>query len=179
MNAILKDATDRMEKSFKLLKEQYVGLFFGGVGSAIDNIKVEYYGSMTPIQQLAIITSPYKGKYVIRPHDPTTAKEIERAIHKANLGVSVTSDKAGVHVTAPPPNIQQRETLADHATKLANEAKVAIRKIRQDARTKLKKDDLPEDEEKKAERELQKETDSYCDEVDELCDNRRQAILEG
>jgi len=179
MNEFIDDAVDRMEKSLKLLKDQLVVLGFGGISGAIDNIKVEYYGSQTPLIQLAVITSPYRGKFIVRPHDPTTAKDIERAIHKANLGVSVMSEKTSVIVTAPAPNIQQREKLADHATHLGNDAKVAVRKIRQDVRTKLKKAKLPEDDEKRTDRELQDYTDDYCNQVDQLVAKRRALIMEG
>jgi len=179
MDDIINDATERMEKSLVLLKDQLVSLGFGGIGGALDNIKVEYYGSLTPLYQMSQITIPYRGKFVVRPHDPSMTKEVERAVHKANLGVSVSSDKAGVHVVAPNPTIQQRQKMAEYAVRLGNDTKVAIRKIRQDARTKLKKAALPEDDEKRAERELQDWTDDYCNQANGLCEKRRDLILEG
>ena len=177
-NEIINDATERMEKSFNLLKDQYLGIGYGGISGILDSLKVEYYGSQTPLIQLAVIMSHQRGRYTIRPHDPTTIKEIERTIHKANLGVSVMSDKAGIHVTAPSPSMEQRKKLAEHAVHMANEFKVAIRKIRQDARTKLKKAKFSEDDEKKADRDLQGYTDEYCDMIDELCESKQASILE-
>lgn len=177
MNEILNDADERMEKSLKMLKDQFFNVVLGGVGGALDSIKIEYYGSMTPLQQLALITSPYQGKFVIRPHDPSTMKDIERAIHKANLGANVSGDKNAIHVTSPSPSTDAKKKLADHAAKLANDAKLAVRKIRQDCRTRLKKGNLPEDDEKKADRELQEMTDLFCSEIDGLEKSKVVSIL--
>jgi ribosome recycling factor len=154
MTDILKDATDRMAKSYKLLQDNFLSLWTTNSGGWIDTLKVEYYGSMNPIRQLASITVPYSGKFVIKPHDPACTKEIERAIHKANLGVTVAAEKNSVMVSVPSPTIQQREAMAEHAIHMANDAKVAVRKIRQDARTKLKKAKLSEDDEKRIEKKL-------------------------
>jgi len=177
MNTITKDAKERMEKTLSLLKDQYTSLVFGGVGGALDNLKIEYYGSLTPLIQLAVIMSPYRGKYIVRPHDPTTLREIERAIQKANLGVNIATEKTSVLVTTPPATTEQRHKLADHADQLANEAKVAVRKIRQDGRTKLKKVELPEDDERKTDKELQNLTDSFCTEIDKLNSVKRESII--
>ena len=177
-NPIIKDATDRMEKSFNLLKEQYKGLRSTQGGGWVDSIKVEYYGSQTPLQQLASVTTPFPGKFVIKPYDPSCVKDIEKAIVKANMGVGVTSEKTSVVISIPRMTTEQRDKLADHAIEMANETKVAIRQIRQDARKHLQKAKLPEDDEKRADKELQSLTDDYCEKADALGKQKSAAILE-
>lgn len=179
MSEIIKDAVGRMDKSFSVLQDSYRGLNYAHSGGFLDSIKVEYFGSHTPLNQLASITRPYTGKFSIRPHDPTCVKDIERAIVKANLNLGVSSEKTCVNVSVPSPTTDQKKDMAKHARKLADDAKVAVRKIRQDARTKLKKAALPEDDEKKADKQLQEQTDAFCSKIDAAYDSKEKQLING
>jgi ribosome recycling factor len=176
---IYTDAATRMEKSYSLLTEQYKGLRSTSSGGWLDSLKVEYYGSLTPVNQLASVTTPYPGKITIKAYDSGCIKDIERAIQKANLGVGVTSDKNGILVSIPRMTMDQREKLAERATSLANDSKVAVRQIRQDARKSLLKAELSEDEEKSLEKQLQKLTDDYCEKIEKLGKAKSNALMEG
>ncbi len=174
---LLDDAKVRMDKTLTILTDQYRCLGLAATGAFLDTIKVPYYGSMTPLPQMAVISKPYAGKFLIRPFDPACVKEVERTLHKANLGMNVSADKTSVQVLVPTMSMEQKEKMADHANKLATEALTAIRRIRQDVRKQIQKQDLSEDEEKATEKKLQQLTDEFCEEVDNLSSRKQNSLL--
>lgn len=177
MHEIVKDAVGRMDKSYTVLQDTYRRLGHAQSGGFLDTIRVEYFGSQTPLNQIAVITRPHPGRFLVRPHDATIVKDVEKAIQRANLNVGVAAEKAAVVVTVPSPTIEQKRDMARHARSLAEEAKVAVRKVRQDARTTLKKAGLPEDDEKKAEKALQEKTDAYCKMIEEAAATKEKVLV--
>src|SRR6059058_2399144 len=128
---ILFDAEERMEKAVSIFKDDLRGLRTGRATPAlVDGLKVEYYGSLTPLKQLAQISTPDPQQIVIRPYDQSALKEIEKAIRSSDLGMSPTNDGKLIRLSVPAMSGDQRQKLAQRIKKSAEEAKVACRNIR-------------------------------------------------
>src|SRR5262245_19070335 len=131
---ILFDAEERMEKAATVLRDELRGLRTGRATPAlVDSIRVEYYGSPTPIKQMAQISTPDPQSIVIRPYDQGSLKDIEKAIRSSDLGLSPNNDGKIIRLTVPPMSGEQRQKMAQRIKRMAEEAKVAIRNIRRDA----------------------------------------------
>ena len=176
-NTHLEEANQRMRKSFDMLDQQLLALGNSNL-NAIDSIKIDYYGSKTPLNQMATIAAPYGGKVVIHPYDNSMLDEIKRVILSANLGFGVYKDGRCVAVVAPRISSEQREQLCKHVAHLGEEAKIAIRSIRKDTRKHLEKSELPEDDLHKAFDKLQVMTDEAIDRVDFLVKNKQAKLME-
>lgn len=176
-NIHLEETEQRFAKTVSLLHEQFLLIGYSTL-NAVDNLKVEYYGSKTPLSQVSTITSPYNGKAVISPYDKSLTDDIVRVIQNASLGVGVYKDNGKVVVTAPRITTQQREQLCDHISKLGEESKVAIRNIRRDVRKVLDRAELPEDDLRKANDKLQEMTDKYIRMVDDEVKRKQNKLME-
>src|SRR5229473_5228205 len=131
---ILFDAEERMEKAANVLRDELRGLRTGRATPAlVDSLRVEYYGSPTPLKQLAQISTPDPQQIVIRPFDHSALKEIEKAIRSSDLGMSPNNDGKMIRLQVPPMSGEQRQKLAARIKKSSEEAKVACRNIRRDA----------------------------------------------
>src|SRR5207244_8670755 len=131
---ILFDGEERMEKAVSVLKDELRGLRTGRATPAlVDSIRVEYYGSPTPLQQMAQISTPDPQQIVIRPFDQSVLKDIEKAIRSSDLGLSPNNDGKMIRLQVPPMSGEQRNKMATRIKKSAEEAKVACRNIRRDA----------------------------------------------
>src|SRR3954463_12870236 len=131
---ILFDGEERMEKAINVFKDELRGLRTGRATPAlVDSIRVEYYGSPTPLKQLAQISTPDPQQIVIRPFDQSVLKEIEKAIRSSDLGMSPNNDGKLIRLTVPPMSGEQRQKMVTRIKKSAEEAKVALRNIRRDA----------------------------------------------
>src|SRR5918999_538996 len=131
---ILFDAEERMEKAVNVFKDELRGLRTGRATPAlVDSLKVEYYGSPTPLKQLAQINTPDPTSIVIRPFDPGSLKEIEKAIRSSDLGMAPNNDGKMIRLTVPPMSGEQRQKMVARIKKSGEEAKVACRNIRRDA----------------------------------------------
>src|SRR5213082_97735 len=131
---ILFDGEERMEKAINVFKDELRGLRTGRATPAlVDSIRIEYYGSPTPLKQLAQISSPDPQQILIRPFDPGSLKEIEKAIRSSDLGMAPNNDGKMIRLIVPPMSGEQRQKMVVRIKKSGEEAKVAISNIRRDA----------------------------------------------
>src|SRR5262249_45936791 len=131
---ILLDAEERMEKAVNVYRDELRGLRTGRATPAlVDSLRVEYYGSPTPLKQMAQISTPDPQQIVIKPYDPGTLKDIEKAIRSSDLGMSPTNDGKLIRLQVPPMSGEQRQKMATRIKKSAEDARVSCRNIRRDA----------------------------------------------
>src|SRR5436305_259959 len=157
---ILLDTEERMEKAVTVFRDELRGLRTGRATPAlVDGLRVDAYGSPTPLKQLAQISTPDPQQIVIRPYDPSILKDIEKAIRSSDLGMSPNNDGKMVRLTVPPMSGEQRQKMVQRIKKSAEEAKVACRNIRRDGNKHFdaaeKGGELTEDERDKGKEEVQ------------------------
>ena len=173
--------SDKMRKSIESVSADFASVRAGRANAAVlDRISVDYYGSPTPIQQIAAIASPDPRQLVITPWDGTALKPIERAIQESDLGINPSDDGRVIRLVFPELTEDRRKELVKEVKKKAEGAKVAIRNIRRDANDafkKLAKEDVSEDEIKELEEQTQKLTDKYIKEVDQMVDVKSKEIM--
>jgi ribosome recycling factor len=177
------DAERRMKKAIEALKQDLGGIRTGRASAAlVERIQVEYYGSPTPLNQVATITVPEARLLVIQPWDRKLLTDIEKAIQKSDLGINPNNDGQVIRLNVPPMNEERRRDLVKSLHKKLDEHKVAVRNIRRDIHDKLrdreKKKEVSEDELKRSTDRLQKLTDRYIDEMDKVGKTKEQEILE-
>ncbi len=182
LNEIYAYAKDHMQKSLEVLKKDFNTLRTGRVTTAVvENIKVDYYGAPTPLNQAASVVASDATTIVIAPWDKSLLPEMERAIQEANIGVNPNNDGDQIKLFFPPMTIEQRETEAKKAKQMGEKAKIAIRNVRREANDKIKKlfkeKAITEDEEKRALDEVQKITDEFIKKVDQLVKEKEQEIM--
>ena len=180
--AIIDQCGQKMEKSIESLKKEFATIRTGKANPSILNgICVEYYGSMTPINQIANISAPDPQSIVIKPYDKSILKQIEKTIQAAGLGFNPLNDGDLVRIPIAPLTESVRKDLVKQAKKVAENAKVAIRNIRREqmeALKKLEKDSLiSEDELKRSSDKIQKVTDEYIVKIDSLLKTKEQDIM--
>ena len=183
INSIKNDARTRMDKTLDSLKSDFGGLRAGRAhASLLDGIMVEAYGSLTPISQVGTVGVPNARTLSVSVWDKSIAKSVEKALRESDLGLNPVSDGTLIRIPIPPLSEERRRELVKIAGKYAEQNKVAIRNIRRDALDevkKLKKDNLiSEDEEKKAETEIQKITDEAVKKVDEMQSLKEKDIMQ-
>lgn len=172
----------KMKKTASVLTEQYDSVRAGKANPAVlDRITVDYYGSPTPIQQIAAIASPDPRQLVITPWDGTALKPIERAIQESDLGINPQNDGKSIRLNFPQLTEERRKELVKQIHKYSETGKVAIRNIRRDAmeafKKKQKASEITEDDLKVAEKDLQKLTDDMCKEVDALLEKKEKELM--
>ena len=175
--------TSRMDKTVSVLKEQFASVRAGRANAAtLDQIKVEYYGSPTPIQQIASISVPDPRTLVIQPWDASSLKLIEKAIQASELGINPQNDGRLIRLVFPQLTEERRRDLVKQVEKYGEEGKVAIRNIRRDAmeryRAEKKKSEITEDYLKDIEKDMQKLTDKYTKEIEELVEKKEKELYE-
>src|SRR5215813_13503733 len=180
---ILLDVEERMEKAIGVFRDELRGLRTGRATPAlVDNIRVEYYGSPTPLKQLAQISTPDPQQIVIRPYEASVLKEIEKAIRSSDLGMSPTNDGKLIRLSVPPMSGEQRKKMATHISKEAEKAKVSCRNIRRDANKQLyaaeKAKEMTEDACDKGKEEVQTLLKRFEDQIDELAERKTKEIME-
>ena len=180
---ILLDAEERMEKAVDVLKHSLNGIRTGRANPGlVDTLRVEVYGSPTPIKQLASVGAPEPTQIVIRPFDPSTMKDIERAIQASDLGFTPMNDGRVIRLNIPPLSTEVRKKLVGRIKELAEEAKVAIRNVRRDgnklADQQQKDKVLTEDERDSVKQEIQELTKQYEGKVDTLSEAKKTAVME-
>lgn len=183
INSIKNDAKIRMDKTLESLKSDFGGLRAGRAhASLLDGIMVEAYGSLTPISQVGTVSVPDARTLSVSVWDKSVAKSVEKALRESDLGLNPVSDGNLIRIPIPPLSEERRKELVKVAGKYAEQNKVALRNIRRDALDevkKLKKDNLiSEDEEKRAENEIQKLTDDAVKKVDELQVQKEKDIMQ-
>ena len=176
-------AEERMDKTVDVLEQKFGGLRVGrATPGLVENLRIDYYGSPTPLKQLANISAPEPQLLVIRPFDPNSCKDIEKAILTSDLGIPPNNDGKFIRLAIPPLSEERRKQIAVQARNLAEEAKVAIRNIRREANKdidKAEKDKLcSEDEAYSAKEEVQELTKQYEEKVDSLLGKKTDEIME-
>ena len=174
---------DRMNKAVETLESEYKRLRTGRAStSLVDGIKVDYYGSATQLSQLATLTVPDPRTIMIQPWDTSVVGEIEKAILKSELGLNPMNDGKAIRISIPPLTAERRRDLVKVVKKKSEESKVAVRNIRRDINEQLKdlkKDKkVSEDEQFRAQDEIQKITDDYIKKIDSVCSTKEKEILE-
>lgn len=180
---ILKDAKERMEKAITHMQDQLQGIRTSRASSAlVDNIRVDYYGTPTPVSQLASITIPEPRQLVIKPFDASVLQELGKAIQKSDLGITPESDGKVIRLTMPPLSGDQRKKYAAKAKELCEEGRVALRNVRRDvnkhADQEAKDGGLTEDDNRKLHDEIQKLLKTYEEKVQERQDAKTKEIME-
>ncbi|MFD5019667.1 ribosome recycling factor [Paenibacillus sp. NPDC058367] len=180
--SVKKNAEERMEKAISSLKRDLATLRAGrATTSLLDRIQVEYYGSPTPINQLANISTPDSRTLLIQPWDKTSMSDIERAIMKSDIGLTPANDGTIIRLSIPPLTEERRTDLVKLTKKFGEEAKVAIRNIRRDANDdikKMEKNGISEDESRGHQEDIQKTTDKFIAEVDKVLVYKEKEIME-
>ena len=181
--AEIKEFKNRMIKTAEVLSTQFDTVRAGRANAAVlDQIEVDYYGSPTPIRQIASISSPDARTLLIQPWDGSTLKLIEKAILTSELGINPQNDGKQIRLSFPPLTEERRKELIKGASKTGEEAKVALRNIRRDAMDKFKsaqkKSEITEDELHEGEDKLQKLTDKYVKEVDAMVAKKSKELAE-
>ena len=180
--SIKSNAEDRMAKALSNLKKELASLRAGrATPSLLDRVQAEYYGVMTPINQLAGITTPDPRTLLIQPWDKQALSAIEKAILKSELGLNPLNDGNVIRVVIPPLTEERRAELVKMTKKYGEEAKVAVRNIRRDANDeikKLEKQGMPEDESRRHQEDIQKFTDKYIAEIDKILAAKEKEIME-
>ena len=177
-----KISEQKMNKSIDSVSADFASVRAGRANaSVLDRIMVDYYGSPTPIQQIAAISSPDPRALVISPWDGTALKSIEKAIQNSDLGINPQNDGKCIRLTFPQLTEERRKELVKQIHKYAENGKVAVRNIRRDAMEAFKKkekaSEITEDDLKQAEKDLQKLTDESCKKLDELLAKKEKELL--
>lgn len=183
IDEIFEDTKERMGKSVEALKRDYSRLRTGRASiSLLDGIRVSYYDTPTPLNQMASLAVPEPRLIVIQPWDKTAIEDIEKAILKSELGLTPMNDGKVIRIAIPPLTEERRKELVKVARKMSEDNKVAVRNIRRDANEMLKdlkkEKEITEDDLFRSQDEVQKVTDQFISEVDELCAVKEKEIIE-
>ncbi len=183
MNTVFAKTKERMEKSINSLKYEYNSIRAGRANAAIlDRITVDYYGSPTPINQMAAISVPEARVLAIQPWDMSALSLIEKAILASDIGINPSNDGRIIRLVFPALTEERRKQLSKDVSKFAEDAKVAVRQIRRDSiekiKTMKKNSEITEDDQKYGEEELQKITDDFVKRIDEIAAAKTKEIME-
>jgi ribosome recycling factor len=182
MQDVLKDLDGRMTTAIESVTREFASVRTGRASTALlDTIRVDYYGTPTPVNQVASVSVPDARTLLIQPWEATQLGAIEKAINKSDLGLNPANDGKLIRLTMPTLTEERRKQLAKTVHKIAEEGRVAIRNVRREANDKLKamaKDKkISEDEERRGHDQIQKTTDRFVAKVDELLKKKEQEIL--
>jgi ribosome recycling factor len=184
MQAVLKDVDTRMNAALEALSRDFATVRTGRASTALlDGVRVDYYGTPTPINQMASVSTPDARTVVVQPWEAAQLAAIEKAIIKSDLGVQPVNDGKLIRLVMPTPTEERRKQLVKTVAKMAEDARVAVRNVRREVNDKLKvaakdkKAAVSEDEERRAHDQVQKTTDRFIAKVDELLKKKEQEIL--
>ncbi|GAA4471295.1 MULTISPECIES: ribosome recycling factor [Novipirellula] len=180
---VLLDAEERMDKAISVLSHNLSGIRTGRANPGlVDSLKVEVYGSATPLKQLASIGTPEPQQIVIRPYDAATIKEIEKAIVAGDLGLNPQNDGRIIRLNVPPLSTEVRKKMVSRIKELSEEAKVSIRNIRRDANKAIdnseKAKEISEDDRDRMKEEVQELTKKFEAQAAELAKSRESEVLD-
>ena len=181
---ILLDTEDRMEKAIQHLKQQLSGIRTGRANPGlVDSLKVDVYGSQSPMKQLAQVGAPEPQQILVRPYDPGTIKDIERAIINSGLGFAPQNDGRVIRINVPPLTTETRKKLVARIKEITEEAKVSVRNVRRDgnkAADQGEKDgELTEDERDNVKEQIQEMTKKYEQMAADMAKKREDEVMEG
>ena len=182
MNELVKSTESKMDKTLAALDRDYGAVRAGRANAAVlDKVLVEYYGTPTPIQQMAAVSVPDPRTLQIQPWDATTLKDIEKAIQTSDIGINPQNDGRVIRLTFPPLTEERRKDIVKDVRKMAEDSKVAVRSVRRDAIEKLKAmkkaNEITEDDQANGEKKIQTVTDKYCKEIDDLAAAKEKEIM--
>ena len=180
---LLEDAKEHMEKSLEHLRHELSAIRAGrATPTMLENIRVDYYGSQTPLNQMASVSAPQADLLVIQPWDAGALNDIEKAILAANIGVNPSNDGSLIRVPVPPLSEERRLDLVKAAKSRGEDSKISIRNIRRHTKDEIKSvqqsENLPEDMRYEGEELLQELTDNYTDKIDKYLDRKEKEIME-
>jgi ribosome recycling factor len=183
IDEFLRDAANRMDKSVETTHEHFNSVRTGRASAALlDRIQIDYYGTPTPLKNLATINVPEARMLTIQPFDPTSIKAIEKAIQESDLGLTPSNDGKLIRLPIPQLTEERRKDLVKVVRHLAEEGRVAVRNVRRDTMQHLKElvnnGDVGADEEHRGEERLQKLTDDHIKALDEVLKHKEAEILE-
>ncbi len=183
MQELIKNTEERMSKTLEALDREYKAVRAGRANvSVLDKIAVDYYGSPTPIQQMAAVSVPEARTLLIQPWDASMLKEIEKAILTSEIGINPQNDGKVIRLNFPPLTEERRKDIVKDVRRTAEDSKVSIRNQRRDALDKLKalkkSSAITEDDEANGEKKIQNLTDKFCKEVDALSAAKEKEIME-
>lgn len=181
--ADLKEFERKMQKTLDVLSSDFGAVRAGRANAQVlDRITVEYYGVPTPLNQVGTVSSPDPRTLVVQPWDNTLLRTIEKAIQTSELGINPQNDGRVIRLAFPQLTEERRKDLTKQVKKYAEDSKVAIRNIRRDAvdyvKKAQKKGEMTEDEQKKAEKDIQELTDKYTKRADEMCAKKEKELME-
>ena len=178
METILLNAEEKMENTISSLGTKFTNVRAGRANpNMLDGVSVEYYGTETPLKQLANISIPEARQLMIKPFDKSILGGIEKAIFEANLGLTPNNNGECIFLVIPPLTEERRKELVKQVKQLAEEARIALRNIRQDANTGIKNLKLPEDTEKEGNNEVQELINKYNKVIDEKLKVKEQELM--
>lgn len=179
---VMKNTEERMDKAIASLKKDLATLRAGRATPALlDRVQVDYYGTMTPVSQLASINTPDSRTLMIQPWDKSALSDIEKAILKSDLGITPNNDGSMIRIVMPMLTEERRAELVKMSKKYGEEAKVAIRNIRRDANDEMKKMEkttISEDESRRYQEDIQKLTDKFVADVEKILSSKEKEIME-
>lgn len=179
MNDYLNLAKDKMDKAIIALEDKFTSVRAGRANpSMLDEVFVDYYGTKTPLKQLATIFVPEARQISVKPFDKSLLGKIEKAIFEANLGVTPNNNGESVFITIPPLTEERRKELVKQVKEYAEEGRISIRNIRKDVIDTIKKDDLPEDEERNIVESLQEVVNDYNKKIEEKTKEKEKDLME-
>lgn len=183
MKTVLKNSEDKMSKTISHLEEAYASIRAGRANPAVlDKITVDYYGTPTLINQLAAVSITEARTLMIQPWDASICRAIEKAIQTSDIGINPQSDGKTIRMIFPPLTEDRRKEIVKEVSKMAEEAKVAIRSARRDALDKLKtmkkNSEITEDDQNKGEKKVQDITDKKIKEIDSICEKKQKQVME-
>ena len=183
MDEILFETEERMEAAVEYLKKEFRGIRTGRASTGlVDHIKVDYYGSQTDLRQLATIGAPEAALIVIKPYDPSSLKDIEKAIYASDLGITPSVDGRVIRLSVPPLSTERRQRITGQLKKMAEGARVTIRNARRDANkeadSQQKATEITEDQAEKCKENVQELTRTYEEEITEILDAKTKEIRE-
>ncbi|MBR7165218.1 MAG: ribosome recycling factor [Clostridia bacterium] len=182
MKLELRDYEEKMKKCLAATEREFSSVRAGRANASIlDRISVDYYGSPTPINQLAQIATPEARMLVITPWDASSVKDIEKAIMASDIGITPQNDGKTIRLAFPQPTEERRKELSKQVSRLAEDGKVAVRNVRRDAMDKIKamkkNGEMTEDEQKISEKEVQDLADKYVKNLDAMAQDKAKEIM--
>lgn len=182
LQTIIDNADHHMDESVQYFKKELSHVRAGKAQtSLLDGVKVEYYGSQTPLNQLATVSAPEARLLTVQPYDKTSLEAIEKAIMSAGLGLNPSNDGNLIRIPLPILSEERRKDLVKHVKDIAEQTRISIRNIRREAndeiKKEVKKESLPEDSKFEAEEEIQTITDQHTKKIDELLSKKEEEIL--
>lgn len=183
LESVIKDANSRMKKTIQYFEDEMARVRTGRASPAlVENIKVNYYGSQMPMNQVSNISVPDSKTILIQPWDPGAVEPIEKAIIQSDLGINPNNDGKVIRLSIPPLTEERRKELAKYVSNIAEDNRISVRQIRKDSNNHIKdlekEEGMPEDQCKKALSDVQDLTDKYIEEINKLLERKEKEIME-